>query len=345
MADLIISELTAVSSVTGVEQIPVALDTPPTKKMTVNQLKTYLFSADITVNGVKVGAGSGTYNTVVGNSAGSTGIGNTAIGTSALAFNESGNYNIGIGYVAGGGNTSGNYNIGIGYEAGRNYLSSEYNIGIGYQALYSCNGANYNVAIGAQALYRTNALSYGVILGKVGIGYQAGYNGYYGAYNVYLGYQSGKGVNLDTGSNNTGLGTQTLYSNSSGSGNVAIGYQAGYNETGSNKLYIENSNSATPLIYGEFDNDLVRIHGQLFSRKTTEQFRIEYDVSHYASFTVSSAGVLNLTTSANKIALGASRTPESATDTGTAGEVCWDANYVYVCVAANTWRRAALSSW
>lgn len=30
---------------------------------------------------------------------------------------------------------------------------------------------------------------------------------------------------------------------------------------------------------------------------------------------------------------------------GTAGEVCCDANYVYVCVAANTWRRAALSSW
>lgn len=77
----------------------------------------------------------------------------------------------------------------------------------------------------------------------------------------------------------------------------------------------------------------------------TEQLRLGYDASNYASFTVSSAGVLNLTTSANKIALGASRTPASATDTGTAGEVCWDANYFYVCVATNTWRRAALSSW
>ena len=42
-----------------------------------------------------------------------------------------------------------------------------------------------------------------------------------------------------------------------------LGYQAGYSETGSNKLYIENSNSATPLIYGEFDNDLVKINGAL----------------------------------------------------------------------------------
>ncbi len=44
---------------------------------------------------------------------------------------------------------------------------------------------------------------------------------------------------------------------------VFIGFEAGYNETGSNKLYIENSNSTTPLIYGEFDNDLVKVNGQL----------------------------------------------------------------------------------
>lgn len=29
-------------------------------------------------------------------------------------------------------------------------------------------------------------------------------------------------------------------------------------------------------------------------------------------------------------------------DTGTAGQICWDANYIYVCVAANTWKRASL---
>ena len=39
------------------------------------------------------------------------------------------------------------------------------------------------------------------------------------------------------------------------------------------------------------------------------------------------------------------RTPASATDTGNAGEICWDTNYVYVCVATNTWKRTALSTW
>jgi hypothetical protein len=39
------------------------------------------------------------------------------------------------------------------------------------------------------------------------------------------------------------------------------------------------------------------------------------------------------------------RTPASASATGSAGNICWDSGYFYVCVAANTWKRAALSSW
>jgi hypothetical protein len=38
-------------------------------------------------------------------------------------------------------------------------------------------------------------------------------------------------------------------------------------------------------------------------------------------------------------------TPSSASDTGTTGQVAVDTNYVYVCTATNTWKRAALSSW
>lgn len=39
------------------------------------------------------------------------------------------------------------------------------------------------------------------------------------------------------------------------------------------------------------------------------------------------------------------KTPSSATDTGAAGQICWDANFIYVCTATNTWKRAALSTW
>jgi hypothetical protein len=37
--------------------------------------------------------------------------------------------------------------------------------------------------------------------------------------------------------------------------------------------------------------------------------------------------------------------PASSTATGTAGEVRYDSNYIYVCVATNTWKRVAISTW
>jgi len=40
-----------------------------------------------------------------------------------------------------------------------------------------------------------------------------------------------------------------------------------------------------------------------------------------------------------------SSVPASATATGTAGQIAYDANYQYVCVATNTWLRVAPSSW
>jgi sugar lactone lactonase YvrE len=39
------------------------------------------------------------------------------------------------------------------------------------------------------------------------------------------------------------------------------------------------------------------------------------------------------------------QTPASASATGTAGQIAWDANYIYVCVTTNTWKRTAISSW
>ena len=48
-----------------------------------------------------------------------------------------------------------------------------------------------------------------------------------------------------------------------GTDNIFIGYQAGYNETGSNKLYISNSNTSNPLIYGDFSTGKVTINDVL----------------------------------------------------------------------------------
>ena len=37
--------------------------------------------------------------------------------------------------------------------------------------------------------------------------------------------------------------------------------------------------------------------------------------------------------------------PTTITSTGTTGQVTWDSGYIYVCIASNTWRRAALTTW
>jgi hypothetical protein len=42
-----------------------------------------------------------------------------------------------------------------------------------------------------------------------------------------------------------------------------IGHKAGYNEAGSGKLYISNSDTASPLIYGDFATQEVTINGNL----------------------------------------------------------------------------------
>jgi hypothetical protein len=47
----------------------------------------------------------------------------------------------------------------------------------------------------------------------------------------------------------------------------------------------------------------------------------------------------------NRIRIATAKTPASAADTGAQGEISWDADYIYVCTATNTWKRAALSTW
>jgi hypothetical protein len=52
-----------------------------------------------------------------------------------------------------------------------------------------------------------------------------------------------------------------------------------------------------------------------------------------------------LDVNADKMRLRTAKTPSSATDTGNAGDICWDSSYLYICTATNTWRRIAHASW
>jgi hypothetical protein len=57
-----------------------------------------------------------------------------------------------------------------------------------------------------------------------------------------------------------------------------------------------------------------------------------------AVFSTSGATFIGLTVTT-------SNTPATSSSTGTTGQIQWDSNYVYVCIAPNTWKRANISSW
>ena len=47
----------------------------------------------------------------------------------------------------------------------------------------------------------------------------------------------------------------------------------------------------------------------------------------------------------NKTMVLPTSTPANATSTGVTGTITWDASYIYVCTATDTWKRVALTTW
>lgn len=219
-----------------------------------------------------------------------------AIGYQALT-GSSGSQTTAVGYRAGRYSTTAARCTYLGHSAGLTFSGSgsgSDNTGVGYNALYAITTGVDNVSIGASALDAVNTGSRNSAIGKdalgalqtgndnTAVGFSAlarntsgtGSNVAIGSYSLYGAAASqafgnsafGYGVffNIAGGYNNIGIGYQAGYSLTSGAANVFIGYQAGYSETtGSNKLYIANSNTSTPLIYGEFDNGLLRFRNRV----------------------------------------------------------------------------------
>ncbi len=187
----------------------------------------------------------GTDNVFLGKDAGnltnSGGTNNIGIGMNALSSLTNGDYNIAIGDEALFSHTGASgQNIAIGYQAGKNITTGYGNVSIGHNADWSQQGGIQNVVIGryAGANIGVHTKSYNVLIGG-GSGFSVS-----GYYNVCLGASAGRNATTET----IAIGYQAGYNIKEGS--VMIGNKAGYNDFGANKLYIENSNSATPLIYG-----------------------------------------------------------------------------------------------
>lgn len=185
---------------------------------------------------------TGALNSAFGNSAlfsNSTGSFNCAFGDGALASNVGGVSNCAFGISSLASNT-GDVNCAFGSSSLIGNTDGQENSGFGNGVLYNNSSGNFNTALGGSSMYGTYSYS------------QTG--------NVAVGYMTLRDVN-DNANYNTVIGYMAADSLTTGDGNVIIGNEAGGKlTTESNQLYIENSNSATPLIGGDFSTNTVYIN-------------------------------------------------------------------------------------
>ncbi len=212
------------------------------------------------------GAGSGanittgSYNSFYGDSSGyytTSGHHNVFVGTGTGYFNTTGYHNSFLGFQSGYSNTTGYRNSFFGIESGWHNTTGRYNSFSGYYSGYYNTTGSYNSFFGTLSGYFNTTGSYNSFLGNY-----SGHRNTTGRNNSFVGSYSG--YRNTTGNYNSFLGYRSGYNNETGSKNVFLGYYAGYNETGSDKLYIENSSSATPLIGGDFSTDEIYLNGTTF---------------------------------------------------------------------------------
>jgi hypothetical protein len=166
---------------------------------------------------------------------------NAANGLQTLYYNTTGNRNTANGYRALFSNTIGTRNTATGFQSLYYNIDGEWNTAIGSGSLLENTAGNNNTAIGFLALNRNTIGNNNTAIGR-----SVSYYNQEGSNNTMIGYQAGMGT-----------------ANHNKSGNVFLGFQAGYFDTTDNKLYIENSNSLTPLIWGDFANDILAVNGRI----------------------------------------------------------------------------------
>ena len=265
---------------------------------------------------------TGNYNAFIGYNSGfsnTTGSENVFLGYQSGANNFTGARNIFLGYMSGVFNTTGGTNVFIGSEAGFSNQTGSYNVYVGNQAgeksttsdhvfVGTFAGSENTTGTGNTFLGRSSGQENTTGSGNIFIGNNSGLFNQTSGSNLFIGDYAGR--DHTSGNRNTFIGHSTGYNNISGAGNVFIGYEVGYGETGSNKLYIDNSINPTPLIYGDFASNYVYVNGNF---KATG---ILYDSG-------GDAGVAGQILSSTGVGTNWVNTPASITGSGTATQLAF----------------------
>lgn len=94
--------------------------------------------------------------------------------------------------------------------------------------------------------------------------------------------------------------------------------------------YLTNSAGNSAVNVSPSGNILFTTANNAFATMTDSYFNINYPISAAGNVTI--GGLLT-----------SPQQTKASNAAGIAGQICWDANYIYVCTALNTWKRTALT--
>jgi hypothetical protein len=183
-----------------------------------------------------------------------------------------------------------------------------FNFVVGEAALEDNSTGSDNIAIGAASLRQNSTGNYNVALGRSALSENIS-----GHYNVALGREAG---NLITGDGNSCVGSGAGAFCISGSYNVFIGKGAG-----SNTNY-QRQNAYNTIVIGQ-------------DTYSTKDNQVVLGNSSIVETLLN--GVIR------KNALDTA--PVNSNATGTPGEIRFASDAIYVCIATNTWKKIAITTW
>jgi len=130
------------------------------------------------------------------------------------------------------------------------------------------------------------------------------------------------------------------------------------NAAGTTILNIDTTNKKVKIngileIEGSYNSQLDlyeagTLGARIYWAKDTQQL-ILYNAKASGADAIKTADPLyvdgQLTINNDVLSLLTSKTPASAGAAGTAGDICWDAGFLYVCTATDTWKKIAIATW
>jgi hypothetical protein len=109
--------------------------------------------------------------------------------------------------------------------------------------------------------------------------------------------------------------------------------------TGARMVLASGTDGNISISPGNATTGYVSINGLSINNGNATATRVFSQTTQSFTFTAN-AGGFGSTAGFNSVQL-----TKTGTSSGTAGDIAWDANYIYVCTAANVWKRTALSSF